>query len=127
MKFKSCNFGEKCRYFHPRKLKNDDQMKQHNYTVHKEEKPSYAQIVTKNLQPQAQGVFSQPIYNTKPQYTVQEPFLGQNSPIQQPFLGQNNQVPQSFLGSQDNQKQIMDLLLSLTQRMTNLEKGKTQM
>ena len=39
---------------------NDDQMKQHNYTVHKEEKPSYAQIVTKNLQPQARSVLSHP-------------------------------------------------------------------
>ena len=127
MKYKSCKFGQTCRYFHPRKLKNDDQIKEHSYTVHKEEKPSYAQIVTKNLQPQAQGVFSHPIHNTKPQYTVQEPFLGQNSPIQQPFIGQNNHVPQPILGFQDNQKQIMDLLLSLNQRMTNLEKVKMQM
>ena len=93
-------------------------MKQHIYTVHEEEKPSYAQIVTKNLQPQA-SVLSHP--------TVQEPFLGQNSPIQQPFLGQNNLVQQPSIGFQDNQKQIMDLLLSLNQRMTNLEKVKIQM
>ena len=119
MKHQSCKFGNKCRYFHPYKLKSNIQSQENNpgQKINDTEKLSYAQIVTKPyLQLHVQGVHSGQIHPAQPHYNVQESFLGQNSPIQQPFLG-----------AQNNQKLILDLLLSLNQRMTNVEKVKIQM
>ena len=76
--------------------------------------------MTKNLQPQIQNGF---LGHTQP---VPQHYISQSIQVQQPFLEKTNHVQQPFLGSQDNQKQIMDLLLSLNQRMTNLEKFKIQ-
>ena len=117
MRHYSCKFGAKCKFHHPKELNQNDST---NYTDHahkqNEEKISYAKIVAKNLEPQVQGLFSNQMPPIQTNYNAQEPFLGQSNPIQQPFLG-----------SQNTQKQIMDLLLTLNQRMTNLEKVKIQM
>ena len=85
---------------------------------HNEEQLSYAKIVTKNLQPQNNFLGHQ---------TANHHFIGQAVQVQQPFLDQKTHIQTSTLDSQRNQNQIMDLLVSLNQRMFNLEKGKMQM
>ena len=84
---------------------------------HNEEKPSYAQIVTRNIHPQNDFLGH---------HSANNHIIGQTTQVQMPFLEQAPIVQQPFLGSQGNQKQILDLLLSLNQRMTNLEKVKIQ-
>ena len=87
---------------------------------------TYAQIVKSYSQPQIQK-YEQSAFLVQPQYVqqpVQQQHYVQPAQSQQSFL-EKNQAQQPFLGSQDNQKKIMDLLLSLNQRMTILETVKT--
>ena len=53
---------------------------------------------------------------------INHQFTGQAAQVQRPFLEPKVQIHQPFSEPQSNQKQIMELLLTLNQRMTNLEK-----
>ena len=111
MRHKSCKFEDKCRFWHPKKLKNNNP---HNINYssqkHMEEKFSYADIVTKNSQPR-------------------NDFLGHHSNQQLIGSAQVQQVQQPFLEKMsgiDPQVKILDLLVSLNHRLMNLEKDKSQ-
>ena len=84
---------------------------------HNEEKLSYANIVTRNFQPQNAFLGQHP---------VNQHFIGQAVQVQEPFIVPKTHIQQPILEPQSNQKQIIDLLLSLNQRMINLEKQKIQ-
>ena len=97
-------------FFTQKKLKNN-QKKPENLSSQQqnEEKLSYARIVARNLHPQNALLGHQH-------------FLGQQVQVQDPFLEQNPQIQQPIVKEQQsNQKQILDLLVSLNQRMTTLE------
>ena len=117
MRHKSCKYGEDCRFYHPKKLKNSNQMKPENQSSqkHNEEQPSYANIVRKNLEPlmQADGHFLglQPVH---------QKYSGQVQQVQQPCPGQINPNPQAFLEMQKSQKQMMDLFIGLNQKLNNI-------
>ena len=120
MRHNSCKFDEKCRYYHPKKWKNIKLKEPENQSKQQqnEEKLSYAKILSRNLHPQnvllgQQHFMGHPVQG-------QSPFLEQSPHIQQPI-----QQP-TLVDSQTNQKKILDILMSLSQRMTNLEKEKLQ-
>lgn len=116
-------YGNKCRYFHPKRLMQISQEKGNKTEklfMH-EERPSYANVVRKSLQPQIQ-----------PQIQPNSPFLGLTSPVrqelsgqvhqvQQPSQGQVNHTQQTFLDMQNKQKQMMELFISLNQQMNTLK------
>ena len=110
MRNKFCKYEEKCRFFHPKKLKNNQKKPENQSSQQQnEEKLSYARIVARNLHPQNALLGHQH-------------FLGQQVQVQDPFLEQNPQIQQPIVKEQQsNQKQILDLLVSLNQRMTTLE------
>ena len=112
MRYQNCKFGEKCRYFHPRGLKNVSNKKEkHSDQKIVEERNTYANVAKKSLQPQI-----------KPN----DPFLGISQPVHQNFIGQAHQVqqpflgPQAFLEIQKNQKQMMDLFMNLNRKVNNM-------
>ena len=81
MRYTSCKFGEKCRYFHPKKLKNEYQEKVYNISNKPNgEDISYAGIVKRSVYPQSV-------------------FLGQPHPTNQNFNGQAFQIKQPFLSA----------------------------
>ena len=127
MRYQNCKYGEKCNFFHPKKLKNSSHSNVIIPSATEERKNlTYAQIVKSHSQPQIQK-YEQSAFLVQPQYVqqpVQQQHYVQPAQSQQSFL-EKNQAQQPFLGSQDNQKKIMDLLLSLNQRMTILETVKT--
>ena len=109
MRNKFCKYEEKCKYFHPKKLKNNQKKPENQSENQNEKKLSYARIVARNLHPQNALLGHQH-------------FLGQQVQVQDPFLEQNPQIQQPIVKEQQsNQKQILDLLVSLNQRMTTLE------
>lgn len=115
MKTQSCKYEDKCKYHHPKKLKNVYQNNPETQSTqqHNGYKSSYAQIVTKNVHSKNDFLGHHP---------ANHPYLGQAVQVQQPFLEQNSKVQQPIMEPQGNQSQILELLMSLNQRMTNLEK-----
>ena len=118
MKHQTCKFGNKCRYFHPHKLKSNNQKQENKnnsgQTTIDTEKLSYAQVVRKPFSQQVQS-------------NQQGPFLGQHF-VEQPFLGQRIQTQQAFLDLQNGQKQMMELFMNMNQKMmSNFEKLNFQM
>ena len=115
MKHQSCKFGNKCRYFHPYKLKSNTNKQENNPGYQKTNETgrlSYAQIVQKPFLQQSHS-------------NDQGPFLGQPQQqfVEQPFLGQKNQNQQAFLDLQNGQRQMMELFMNMNQKMmSNLEK-----
>ena len=89
-----------------------------------EEKPTYVQIVTEALPQQLHSNEKSPFLG---QAQLGQPqFMGQSN--QQPFLGQKHQNHQVFLDLQNGQKRIMDLFVSMNQKMLfTLEKLNMQM
>ena len=95
--------------------------------------PTYASIVTKNKQHSDLQQHLQVKKNEE--FLVQTPqphqlHLGHSNQVNQvkePFLGQSYNIQQPSLGHQTNQNQIMDLLVSLNQRIKDLEKCKSHM
>ena len=83
---------------------------------HNEEKPSYAQIVTRNIHPQNDFLGH---------HSANNHIIGQTTQVQMPFLESKAHFQQPIADSQNHQKQILDLLVNLSQRMSNLEKAKT--
>ena len=60
MRHQSCNFGDEFKFFHPKKVKNDAHDSHDNYNYsHKnnDNHLTYAEIVTRNVQPQVQDAF----------------------------------------------------------------------
>ena len=115
MKYENCKYGDKCKYYHPKKLKNESQNTKSTsgqmYTG--DVLPySYVDVVKKSLQPQLQ---------------VQSPFLGQAPQIKQPVieppLEKRNIAQQTYLEIQQGQKQILELVMNLNQKVINLEKN----
>ena len=89
-----------------------------------EEKPTYVQIVTEALPQQLHLNEKSPFLGQT--QLAQPQFRGQSN--QQPFLGQKHQNHQAFLDLQNGQKQMMDLFMSMNQKMLfNLEKLNLQM
>ena len=82
---------------------------------HNEENLSYANIVTRNLQPHNAFIGQHP---------ANQHFIGQAVQVQEPFIQPKTHIQQPIVEPQSNQKQIMDLLMSLNQRMINLVKQK---
>ena len=115
MKHQSCKFGNKCKYFHPYKLRSNNQKEENNSGYKKTNETgelSYAQVLRK---PFVQHSHS----------NDQGPFLGQSQPVfmEQPFLEQRNQNQQGFLDLQNCQRQMMELFMNMNQKMmSNLEK-----
>ena len=81
-----------------------------------EERPTYANVVRKSMQPQIQS---------------NVPFLGLTTPVHQDFNRQVHHIPQpshgqpnlsqeTFLDIQNKQRQMMELFLSLNQKMANI-------
>ena len=118
MRHNSCKYKKECKYFHPKKLKTKNEVQKiESSQKNQEENLTYAKIVTRNLQ--AQGNFlGQPANH----YLV-----GQTIQIQQPPVEPNQVIQQPTVVPQTSQKQILDLLMSLNQRMSNLENQKIQM
>ena len=82
-------------------------------------KPSYAQMVSKALPQQVHSIEQSPFLGQSHQ--TQPQIIGQAS--QQPFLGQSHQNQQVFLDLQNGQKQMIDLFMSMNQKLlSNLEK-----
>ena len=108
MKYKSCKYEGKCKYFHPKKFKNIDQQKPENQSCQqqKDEKPSYAQIVTRNIHPQS---------NFLGHHSANNNIIGQTTQMQMPFLESKSHFQQPVPDLQNQQKQILDLLVSLNQ------------
>ena len=138
MKHNNCKFGDACRYFHPKKMNNlsagsgQDQKIIHQKINH--ENLSYANTFSKNLHPSTEGKESGVLIapSTNQDYLgqsnqVHQPFLGQTYNVKQPFLGQTNHTPQAFLDIQKNQKQMMDLFLSINQKVNNMFNMNMQM
>ena len=119
MKHQNCKYGEKCKFFHPKKLKNNIQNKKpiprqtYQPETYRVENPTYSHIVRNSLQ--SNGPFLGQAQNP------QQPVTKQENQFQQPFLGQRNQT-QVFLDLQNGQKQLMDLFMSLNQKLATLEK-----
>ena len=120
MRYKSCAYGEKCKFFHPKGLKDTNHIKENqNQFEHNgnEERSTYANVVKKSLQPQisqSNGNFlgvSQPVHQN---------FAGQGYHIQQPFLGQANHTSQALIEMQKQQKLMLDLFMNLNQKMTSM-------
>ena len=116
MKYQKCDFGEKCKYFHPKGLKNFDQNKKNHIEKEHEVKNTYADVVKKSVQQQLQssGPFlgqSQPVHQST---------LGQVHHVQQPIIGQPNHTHQVFLEMQRYQKQMMDMVMNLNQKVNNM-------
>ena len=118
MRHNSCKYKNECKYFHPKKLKikNEDK-KTEPSQKNQEENLTYAKAVTRNLQ--AQGNF---LGQTANQHLVGLP-VQNHQPLSQP----NHTIQQPTVVPQNSQKQILDLLMSLNQRMSNLENQKIQM
>ena len=118
MRHNSCKYGNDCKYYHPKKLskcKETNEVKP--VQKYDEEKISYAKIAARNLQPQ----------ETLLRYPANQSFIGQASQPQYPFLEQCPIIQKPPISDiQSTQKQIMNLLTNLTQRMTNLEMTKIQ-
>ena len=109
MRYQNCKFGEKCRYFHPRRLKNvshNRENKTEKPFINKE-RPSYANIARKSLQPQMQYL--------QPQMQSNAHFLGLTPPVHQASL-----THQTFLDIPNKQKEMMELFMSLNQKVTNM-------
>ena len=117
MKHRKCNYGDTCRYWHPKKLKNISQTIENKTEkpFTNEEKPTYANIVKKTLQPQFQS--NVPFLGITP---VHQDSTGQVHQVQQPIIGQTNHVQRNFLDIQNKQKQIMELFINLNQKMNNM-------
>ena len=121
MRHYNCKFGDKCKYFHPRRLKKTSQNKEiktEKPIIH-EDRPTYANIVRKSMQSEIPKLQSNdPFLGLAP--PVQQNFTGQVHQVQQPFLGQANYTQQTFLDIQNQQKQMMEMFLSLNQKMNNM-------
>ena len=117
MKFQTCKFAEKCRYYHPKGLKSHikDKHLEQKVLEKRDTEDTYANIVKKSVQQQVQsnGAFlglPQPVHH-----------IGQAHQVQQPFIvGQTNHTQQAFLEIQKSQKQMMDLFMNLNQKVMNM-------
>ena len=131
----NCKFANKCKFFHPRKWKNVSQSNGKSLTqigknIHPcsmfqntyEQNPTYAYIARKNLQPKVQ-------FNKQQEPIRQAPIAqSQFMKNQQPFLEQKKSTQRPFLEEdQNNQKQILDLLVSMNQKMISQENNIIQM
>ena len=117
MKYQNCKFGDSCKYYHPKGLKNTSHIQEeHLDQKNIEEKNTYTNVVEKSFQPQTKqndpflGITQPPNQN----------LIGQAHQFQQPFLGQTNQTPQAFLDIQKNQKQMMELFMNLSQKVNSM-------
>ena len=124
MRQKNFKYGDDCKFFHPRRLKNNSQIKKptsQSYMRVHEENPTYAQIAKNTYQTQVQpsesGAFLGQTQN------FQQPVMDQGSQFQQPVLSQRSNT-QAFLELQDGQRQMMQLFMNMNQKLMNLEKQK---
>ena len=121
MRHQECKFGDTCKYYHPKKLRNQRQSSNFIFSeTVKEGNLTYAQAAKSTFQPKSQS-------------SEQSPFLGQNQIIQQPIIGLTNQFQQPikeqgnhtqkiFLELQNGQKHMLQLFMDLNQKIMNLEK-----
>ena len=119
MRYQNCSFGDKCKFFYPKKLKSATNHIKEDKTkkpFSSEEHPTYANIVRKSLEPQPQlnGHF---LGITQP---VHQGFSGQVNQLQQPYLGQANHSTQDLLEIQKNQKKMLELFMNLNQKVNNM-------
>ena len=118
MKDLSCKFGDKCHFWHPKKLKKishtTESKNEKPFII--EESPSYANVVRKSLQPQLNP--NVPFLGVNP--PVYQNVTGQVHQSQQPFVGQTNHTHHSFLDIQSKQKQLMELCMTLSQKVKNM-------
>lgn len=121
MATQNCNFGDTCRYFHPKGLKNFRSFQDPN--IHEENKMlipnttySYAQAVKK---PASSFLDQSPL--------IQQPVISQPNLPQQSFLGPKDRAQQVYLDIKSGQKHIMELVMSLNQKFMDLEKNNIQM
>ena len=120
---KNCKYVDDCKFFHPRRLKNNSQIKKpttsQSYMRVHEANPTYAQIAKNTYQTQVQpsesGAFLGQTQN------FQQPVMDQGSQFQQPVLSQRSNT-QAFLELQDGQRQMMQLFMNMNQKLMNLEK-----
>ena len=123
MKHQTCNYGENCKYFHPRKLKPINQTNSMNSQPNQKENLTYAQIVKTAFRPEIQT-------NEKNSFLgqsqcLQQPVIGLRNQCQQPFTGQDTNT-QVFLDLQNGQKQMMQMFMNLNQKLMNMEKQNLQ-
>ena len=119
MRYQYCQFGDKCRYFHPRRIKNVSLNREVNKTEKpfmNEERPTYASVVRKPVQSQIQPNdhflgLTQPVHQN---------FNGQVQQAQPPFVGQASHSQQTFLEIQQKQKEMMEMFWNLNQKVTNM-------
>ena len=112
MKFQNCKYEEKCKYFHPRKIKKKIQEKE-RYPVGKtNEQERYRNVnyVPELLQPGNISFLDQPNLAQKMKNQVQQSYMRNTNP--QPFLGQ--QIKQDHINP-NPQMQIMDFFTNLEQ------------
>ena len=126
MKNENCSYGEQCKFFRPRKLKNNTQDKKvTSGQTERSENITYAQVLKSNNQPQIQTNEQSPFLG-HPQY-AQQPVIFQENQFQQPTVGQRNNMHQVFLDLQSGQKHMMQMFMTLNQKLMNLEKYNLQM
>ena len=127
MENQQCDYGENCRLFHPKG------MKEHGKNVHEENKflkpnvsYSYAQAVKNTTSPflEQNPHIQQPVIGHPNQFQnqFQKPFL-----VQQSTLDQRSNTNQVFLDLQNGQKHMMQMFMTLNQKLMNLEKYNLQM
>ena len=98
------------------KIKNKDK-KTESGQKNQEENLTYAKIVTRNLQAQ-DNFLGQP---------ANQHLVGLPVQIHQPLSQPNHTIQQPTVVPQNSQKQILDLFMSLNQRISNLENQKIQL
>ena len=120
MRHNKCKQEDNCKYYHPKKLRNQRQTQNlASNQTNKEANVTYAQVVKKPFQPQSQS-------------SKQSSFIGQNQFFQQPVTGfqqpmmdQGNQ--NLILEVQNGQTHMMQLIMNLSQKIMTLEKFKPLM
>ena len=97
----NCNYGDKCKFFHPKMLTSASQSKSLSFTQgHNQEIPTYAQITKKNVQPEMKSFYQSS--------AERGPFLGQLEQPQKTLLKQENHIVQDpFLEFMKSQKEIL--------------------
>ena len=133
MRHNFCKYEEKCRYFHPKKLKNINSKEPETQS---NQQQNEEKILSRNLNPQNALLGNQHFMGCPVQgqdhflgqmQNPQKLVIGQGNLSQEPFLGQRNNVQQIYLDLQNGQKQIMEMFMNLNQKFINLEKQNLQM
>ena len=126
MRHQNCKYGNSCKFFHPKRLKNVNEIKKlPSSQTHKKDVFSYAQIVKNPYKPQSQQIEHSPFLGQTQQFQL--PVINQENQFNHPMLPQRAPTQQDFLELQTGQKQMMNIFLSMNQKLKNLEKSKMQM